>query len=54
MGLGMLPRGGVGWSIDFGNGVRFEFGEWCDDIQGESSNYREFGNLVNALLRAAE
>jgi hypothetical protein len=54
MGLGMLPRGGFGWSIDFGNGVRFEFGEWCEDIQGESSNYREFRNLVNVLLRAAE
>jgi hypothetical protein len=42
------------WHIDFGNGVRFEFGEWCEDIQGEYSNYRELRNLVNALLRAAE
>jgi hypothetical protein len=58
------PRGGWGicapalpevlTSIDFGNGVKFEFGEWCEDFQGESSNYREFRNLVNALLRAAE
>jgi hypothetical protein len=43
-----------GWNIDFGNGVRFEFGEWCKDIQGDSSNYREFRNLLNTLLRAAE
>jgi hypothetical protein len=53
-GLGDASKAGFGWSIDFGNGVRFEFGEWCEDIQGESSNYREFRNLVNALLRAAE
>jgi hypothetical protein len=47
-------KGGFVWNIDFGNGVRFEFGEWCEYIQGEFSNYREFRNLVNALLRAAE
>jgi hypothetical protein len=41
-------------SIDFGDGVRFEFGEWCEDIQKEFSNYREFRNLVNALLRSNE
>jgi hypothetical protein len=53
-GVGDASKGVFGWSIDFGNGVWFEFGEWCKDIQGESSNYREFRNLVNALLRAAE
>jgi hypothetical protein len=37
-----------------GNGVRFEFGEWCEHIQGESSTYGDFRNLVNALLRAAD
>jgi hypothetical protein len=53
-GFGDASKGGFRWSIDCGNGVRFEFGEWCEDIQGESSNYREFINLANALLRAAE
>jgi hypothetical protein len=53
-GFGGAFKGGFGWRIDFGNGVRFEFGEWCEDIQDESSNYQEFRNLVNALLRAAE
>jgi hypothetical protein len=53
-GFGDDSKAGFGWSIDFGNGVRFEIGEWHEDIQGESSNYREFRNLVNALLRAAE
>jgi hypothetical protein len=53
-GFGDASKGGFGWSIDFGNGVGFEFGEWCEDIQGKTSKYREFRNLVNALLRAAE
>jgi hypothetical protein len=45
--FGDTSKGGFGWSIDFGNGVQFEFGEWCEYIQGEFSNYREFRNLVN-------
>jgi hypothetical protein len=53
-GFGDASKGGFGLSIDFGNGVRFEFGEWCEDIQDESSNYREFRNLVNVLMRAAD
>jgi hypothetical protein len=53
-GFGDAPKGGFGWSIDFGNGFRFEFVEWCEDIRGESSHYREFRNLLNALLCAAE
>jgi hypothetical protein len=24
---------GFGWCIDFDNGVRYELGEWCDNIQ---------------------
>jgi hypothetical protein len=53
-GFGYASKGGFGWSIDFGYGVRYKFGEWCKDIQKESSNCREFRNLVNALLRAPE
>jgi hypothetical protein len=52
-GFGDASKGGFGWSIDFGNGVSFEFGEWCEDIQTESSSYHEFRNFVNALMRAA-
>jgi hypothetical protein len=52
--FGDASKGSFGWSIDFGDGVCYKFGEWCEDIQKESSNYREFRNLVNALLRAAE
>jgi hypothetical protein len=49
-GFGDASKGGIGLSIDVGNGVRFEFKEWCEDIQEESSNCRELINLVNALL----
>jgi hypothetical protein len=36
------------------NGVRFEFGQWCEDIQEEYSNYCELRHLVNALLCATK
>jgi hypothetical protein len=32
-------KGVFGWSIDFGDGVHFESGEWCEDLQKESSKY---------------
>jgi flavin-dependent dehydrogenase len=53
-GFGDASKGGFGWIIDFGDGVRFECGEWCEDIQKESSNYHKFRHLVNALLHTAE
>jgi hypothetical protein len=43
---------GFGWCIDFGDGVRYELGEWCETIQEETSNYRELSNLVNTMARA--
>jgi hypothetical protein len=46
--------GSVGWCIEFGDGVRYELGEWCDKIQEASSNYKELWNLVNAMMRAAQ
>jgi hypothetical protein len=51
---GDASRSGFGWCIDFGGEVRYELGEWCDQIQEASSNYRELGNLVNAMFRAAQ
>jgi hypothetical protein len=45
---------GFGWCIDFGEGVRYELGEWCEIIQEATSNYRELRNLVNAMVRAAQ
>jgi hypothetical protein len=46
-GFGDASKGGFGWSIDFGDRVRFKFCEWF-------GNYLEFRNLVNALLRAVD
>jgi hypothetical protein len=51
-GFGDASGSGFGWCIDFGEGVRYELGEWCNQIQEASSNYRELRNLVNAMLRA--
>jgi hypothetical protein len=45
---------GFGWCIDFGGGVRYELGEWCELIQEATFNYRELRNLVNAMVRAAQ
>jgi hypothetical protein len=53
-GVGDASDSGFGWWIDFGDGVRYELGEWCDKIQEASSNYRELQNLENAMLRVAQ
>jgi hypothetical protein len=53
-GFGNASKGGFGWSIHCGDGVRYEFGGWCEYTQKESSKYREFRNFLNALLQAAE
>jgi hypothetical protein len=45
---------GFGWCIDFGDGVRYKLGEWCEFIQEATSNYRELRNLVNDMVRAAQ
>jgi hypothetical protein len=45
---------GLGWCIDFGEGVRYELGEWCESIQEATSNYRELRNLVSAMVREAQ
>jgi hypothetical protein len=43
-----------GWCIDFGDGVRYELGEWRKSIQEVTSNYQELRNLVNAMVQAAQ
>jgi hypothetical protein len=47
----MPQQGNLDGALIFGDGVRFEFSQWFENIQKESSNYCEFRNLVNALLR---
>jgi hypothetical protein len=42
------------WCIDFGDGVRYELGEWYDQIHEASSNHRELRNLVNFMLMDAQ
>jgi hypothetical protein len=50
---GDASRSGFRGCIDFGDGVRYELGEWCDLIKEVTSNYRELMNLVNSMARAA-
>jgi hypothetical protein len=45
---------GFGWCIYFGDGVRYELGEWCETIQEATSNYRELMNLVNDMVHVAQ
>jgi len=42
-------KSGFGASIDYNNSVRYRIGVWGVDEQEESSNYREFANLVETL-----
>jgi hypothetical protein len=41
-----------GWSIYFGEEIRYEHGLWSETLCEEHSNYKELRNLVNALMRA--
>jgi ribonuclease HI len=51
---GDVSGSGFGWCIDFGGGVRYELGEWCELIQEATSNYWELRNLVNAMVLAVQ
>ena len=45
---------GFGSSISYENGVRFRAGTWAPDTENESSNYREFRNVVETLEYESE
>jgi hypothetical protein len=45
---------GFRWCIDFGDGVQYELGEWCERIQEATSNYWALRNLINDMVRAAQ
>ena len=42
-------KGGFGASIDYGNFTKYRVGIWGADTDEESSNFREFANLVETL-----
>ena len=42
-------KGGFGASIDYGDFTRYRVGVWGADTDDESSNFREFANLVETL-----
>jgi hypothetical protein len=51
-GFGDSSGNGFGWSIDFGEEIRYEHGLWSETLCEEHSNYKGLRNLVNALMRA--
>jgi hypothetical protein len=51
-GFGDASGCGFGATIQIGDGIHFEYGQWCSEITEERpSNWRELNNLVEALER---
>jgi len=48
-GFGDASGSGFGASFETGGGIKFVLGVWGKDVGGESSNFRELANLVDAL-----
>ena len=48
-GFGDASGKGFGSTIETDDGISFRFGQWCTEIQEQSSNYRELRNLVEML-----
>ena len=46
--------GGFGATIDDGQNIRYRIGTWGSDSDNESSNWREFTNIVETLEEEAE
>jgi hypothetical protein len=51
-GFGDSSGNDFGWSIDFGEEIRYKHGLWYEALCEEHSDYKELRNLVNALMRA--
>jgi hypothetical protein len=47
-GFGDSSRNGFGWSLDFGNEIRYEHGMCSETLSEENYNYKELRNLMNA------
>jgi hypothetical protein len=43
---------GFGSSLMIGDVIHYRHGQWSDSSREETSNYRELGNLVNAVVEA--
>jgi len=53
-GFGDASGSGFGASFETGGGIKYVLGVWGKDIGGESSNFRELANLVDALRYRAQ
>jgi hypothetical protein len=51
-GFGDASGSGFGATIQIGDGIHFEYGQWCSEVtEKKTSNWRELNNLVEALER---
>ena len=48
-GFSNTAKGGLGASFDFGRSVKFRVETWRSDSENESSNWREYTNIVESL-----
>jgi hypothetical protein len=51
-GFGDASGSGFGATIQIGDEIHYEYGQWCSEVtEKKSSNWRELNNLVEALKR---
>jgi hypothetical protein len=48
-GFGDASKTGFCTNFEIDGQIRYRYGHWCDETSEESSNYREFKNLVDGL-----
>ena len=53
-GFGDASKSGFGATIQIGEDIKYVYGQWCDDMMEESSNYRELNNLVKTMKDMVE
>ena len=53
-GFGDASGAGFGASFEMRGGIKYRLGVWGRDVGGESSNFRELSNLVDALVDRAD
>jgi hypothetical protein len=53
-GFGDASGKAFGSTFQYGQDIFYRYGQWCNAMLEESSNYKELGNLVSALHEAVE
>ena len=53
-GFGDASAPGYGSTFEKSNEIRFMYGQWCEEVMEESSNFRELTNLVKTIKALVE